>query len=513
MELIKEKVLTGETILSDCFNASADTDLIVPDIKPDILKILRADSAAYITSKDLSDGRLTVNGKVYFTIIYMPDTAEQTPQSIRASAEFSHRIENPKINGNCGVFVNSDIIKTDFHIINSRKISLKAAVSICCDIMCGRHIEFASDAQSENIQVCTDVLELNTLLGMYENEFLIKDSIEIPPGKASVNEILQIDCRLCGTETKALTEKLVVKGSVHLSILYTDECGISDCTDTELPFTEVFDFPDLCEEDKCDLNLRLCDFDFETECDNDGDRRIINLELLVCGEMRSERKESFTVITDCFCPGCKTKLTYTETEVALSAACAVTQNSIRESAALPAGLPPIRTVYNVTGQTAVTKSEVSNGKIAVSGKTECYIQYISDNTQTPICGFKKDIPFEYLLDCPEAQIGMDCCIDSKAVHTSYCLNVAGEVEIRYTLLLFAKAAGKKSLRLISDAATEEIPCDSRKGMVIYFVQPKDTIWKIAREYCVSVEDIVQFNTLTDNDILSVGQRIVIPPKR
>lgn len=512
MELIKEKASIGEIVFSDSFETAADGDLIVPDVKPDIMKILQVDAVSYVSSKSLSDGKLTVSGRTDFTVIYLPDTAEPLPQVMRTSVDFSHRIDNPKIDEDCNAIVNSDIGRVDFHVINSRKLSLKATAVIYCEIISRRTLDFASEAE-EGVQVCTDTIELNTLVGVCDEEFLIRDALEIPAGKPSIGEILKVDYKICDKEMKSLTEKVVVKGVLAVNILYSDTNQCIEYTEAELPFTEVFDFPDLCEEDLCDINFRLCDFAFEPAADSDGDMRIVNLELIACAEMKSERKESFNIIKDCFCPGCKTKLTYAETEITAAAGCVSTQSTLRDSALLPGDIPCIKAVYNVMAKTVVTKSETRAGKLAIEGRSECYILYISDDAQMPVYSFKKDIPFEYLLDFPEARQGMESCVDAQICHISYHLNVAGEVEIRCVLSICAKVIGKCTLMLISDVESEAIPKDKRKGIVIYFVQPGDTLWKIAKEYCVSVDDIAEFNSLSDPSSLSVGQRLIIPAKK
>ena len=512
MELIKEKVSIGEIVFSDSFEVTADGDLIVPDVRPDIMKILQVDAVSCISSKSIADGKLTVSGKVNFTVLYLPEGDTPVPQSIHTSVDFSHRIDNPNIGEDCYASVNSDIGKVDFHVINSRKISLRAATVICCEVICTRMPEFASRAE-EGAEVCTGEMELNTLLGMHDEEFLIRDSIEIPSGKSSIGEILRIDFRICDKELKSLTEKLVLKGTLGVHILYTDTNDCIEYTDAELPFTEVFDFPDLGEENTCDINLRICDYSYETSADSDGDMRIINFEMVVAAEMRSEQKENFEIIKDCFLPGSKTKLTYTETEINTVAASISTQNTLRDSAALSPDAPGIKAIYDTVSKAVVTKSEVRDGKLAVEGRAETYILYISDDPSTSLCSFKKDIPFEYLLDCPEARPGMESCIDAEICHVNYHLNVAGEVEIRCILSICAKLLEKRTLMLISDAVNEEIPKDKKKGIVIYFVQPGDTLWKIAKEYCVSVEDIAEFNSISDRNNISVGQRLIIPAKK
>ena len=47
-------------------------------------------------------------------------------------------------------------------------------------------------------------------------------------------------------------------------------------------------------------------------------------------------------------------------------------------------------------------------------------------------------------------------------------------------------------------------------MVIYFVKPGDTLWKIAKRYRSTVEDIARVNNIENPDRISVGQQLFIP---
>ena len=46
---------------------------------------------------------------------------------------------------------------------------------------------------------------------------------------------------------------------------------------------------------------------------------------------------------------------------------------------------------------------------------------------------------------------------------------------------------------------------------VYIVKPGDTLYKIANQYNVSIEDLISFNNL-DSNILSIGQELIIPIK-
>ena len=47
-------------------------------------------------------------------------------------------------------------------------------------------------------------------------------------------------------------------------------------------------------------------------------------------------------------------------------------------------------------------------------------------------------------------------------------------------------------------------------MVIYFVKPEDTLWKIAKKYKSTIADIAKVNDIEDIDKIMTGMQLFIP---
>ena len=67
----------------------------------------------------------------------------------------------------------------------------------------------------------------------------------------------------------------------------------------------------------------------------------------------------------------------------------------------------------------------------------------------------------------------------------------------------------KSITVLDDIVEKEEEQKSEYSMVIYFVKPKDTIWNIAKSFKVSVQSIVDSNSLDNPDKINVGDRLYI----
>ncbi len=514
MKLIKDAISINETVYRDFSEVAVEGDIIVPDVKPDILKILQVDANSSISGKQLQNGYMTISGKVNLKILYIPDKADEAVKSIVTAFDFSHRIENSKISDDMQVFTECDVAKVDFSLLNSRKLNVKTSVVVECSAMRNKNIEVVTDIENDTYtEVAKTPFNVYNVLSDTEEEFVVKDSLEVPSGKMSIKDVLKVDCRISDKELKAVTGKIVGKGIVNVCVLYVGESGNIEFMELDIPFTEVFGAPEVTENSKCEIYYSIADVYYEVCEDSDGDNRVVNLEILVSAQVRAGDNLTMEIVNDFYCPGFETRLKRESNTLSSVVYQTGTQNTLREIIAVDASLPQITGVYNVITKAYMTKTAVANGKISAEGVVDCYILYLADNVDNPVFSYKKEIPFSYVIDAPNCTAGMNCEINADVEHSSYSLNMANEVELRCILALDVKVFDEKMIELISDAEVTELSSEQKMGIVIYFVQKGDSLWKIAKRYCVAVEDIVKMNNIDPEAQLMVGQQLIIPVSR
>ena len=64
--------------------------------------------------------------------------------------------------------------------------------------------------------------------------------------------------------------------------------------------------------------------------------------------------------------------------------------------------------------------------------------------------------------------------------------------------------------MIEEVDMEESKDCNTYSMVIYFVKPGDTLWKIAKKFKSTVEDIARVNEIEDINKIYPGQQLYIP---
>lgn len=511
MELVKENVTVNQVSCKGNTQVLVDEDIIVPDVKPDILKILQLDAASCITGKEVSNGRASISGRVDLKILYIPDSDRERIKSIVTSFDFAQNVDSQDISEDMTAVITSNVDRAEFSLTNSRKLRVKVIVGVDYEVVAEKNVEIAVEASDcDRAELRRENVKLQNCIGLSETEFSIKESVEVPGGQTSINEILKVDARVTDSEYKTVTGKIVAKGAVCVSVLYTDEDCKIQFMESEIPFTEVFDCEDAGDETICDIDYCISDIRYEVAEDGDGDRRVVDLEISVSAQIKATENVSVDMICDCYEPFMKTQLVKEEVELEEIVSRPSSQNTIREMVETASGAPGISGVYDVITRPYITKAQLQRGKLLAEGKIEAYILYLTDSNESPVYSMKKEMPFSYMLDCESTDDDLIPEIKAEVKHTAYNLNVAGEIELRCILSLNANIIRRRKIELINDVITEQQEQQDKKGIVIYFVQKGDNLWEVSKRYAVPQEEILKFNNMTEDDKLETGSRLFIP---
>jgi len=508
MELLKEQIRNSETKYKDSTIVYTEGDVIVPDVKPDILKILQVDAVSLISSKEIADGFIKVSGVIKYYVLYIPEKEGECIKSITTEMPFSHTIDKKNISENDFSDISSDVERVEFTLLNSRKLNLKTAIVLSYTVWENKDMFLASGIDYEKAEVICEKINVRNLNVMEEHTFTVRDRLEIPSGRASISEILKMDINIADREIKAITGKAVIKGNVSVCVLYVDTNGDINSIDGEIPFTEIAEIFDLEEDASCDVGYRLGDFTYECGMDDDGEPRTVDFDISVAALISSWEETEAEIMKDCFCPGCKTEMIYDTVNMENIFVSGTNQFTIKEIISQDKKMPQISTVYNVVTRPIVSKVTPSKGRILVEGKLEVYVLYITDSREIPVYSFKKEIPLSFSVENERAEEALTCTADIICEHITFNMNMASEVELRCILSVNTKLSRKEDIEVISGCTLSE--GEKECAIVIYYAQPGDTLWQIAKRYSVPVSDIVKFNNLQDRNVIEEGERLIIP---
>lgn len=508
MELLKENLEITETKFKEKETTYSDSDVIVPDVKPDILKILQVDAVSCITSKELRDSHIKVSGIIKYNILYIPENDSSPIKSITSEATFSHSFDKKAIPENALFDAVSDIERVEFTLLNSRKLNIKTALAIKFTVFENKNVSIVSGTDAENTEAVYETISTDSLNIFEEYSFTMRDRFELSGEKLPISELLKLDITISDSEAKSITGKAVIKGNFNLCALYIDTDGAINSIEGVFPFTEIAEIFELEEDTPCSIECRLNDYEYTMSTDSDVESRIIDFDISTIAMISSVGTNQSKIMKDCFCPGYHTDMVYDTLSFDNIIVSDTNQYTVSETITSDKKLPQISSVYNIAVRPTITKTSVENNKLFIEGRLDAYVLYISDNPQIPVYSFKKDIPLQFALDVPNASSNSSAITDISCEHTDFNLNMANEVELKCTLSISYRLFEKKEMNVISDCTI----CEGGKesGIVIYFVQPGDTLWQIAKRYSVSVSELAEQNNLPDKNNISIGQKLIIP---
>lgn len=513
IKLQKETISLGDMLCTKYGQTMVESDVIVPDIKPDILKVLQISGDVVITQKSIQQDRAYVQGVVRLTILYAPDgDVIGNIKSMNASQEFSHTIEAPGAKPGMQLLADADADSIDYSLINSRKINIRGAVGINAKIVVPTEVSIATDIESEEpIQIRTSRLRTSNTAGEAERDIMLREQLEVPAGKPSIGEILKCDAKATSMELRMIENKAVVKGEVKVSTLYTgeDEEGSTQFMEHTVPFTEILEIDGLTEGMQGDVTYTVKEIYPNLAEDSDGERRYIGLELVLCAAVRGYELLEIEAIEDAYALDGEITIKRNSCNMEQLIDNVTAQIAHKETAEIPDYLPEVYQVCDCASTAKVNNITIEDGQIIVNGTATTNILYLSNDANSPLSGFNHNSEFTHTFSVPGADNMTICDAKAEVDHISYTIGAGKEIELRFIINLAVKALRAGRLDLIEEidwtAETDRPPLPS---IVIYFVQPGDTLWDIAKRYRTTPDAIIAANGL-ESDLIVPGQQIKI----
>jgi hypothetical protein len=512
MEFTKKSLKINKLIQEKNLEYVYENDLIVPDTKPDVNSILQVDCDAIITDKQVKKGVILLYCKVNYKVIYLSEETNSI-KSIISENEFQYSIDIESSDTIVSPLVYVDLTKIEFEVMNGRKIRLKSSININCKIYKTEIIDIVSDVidKTNSTQIRKNTIKISNTCIQDSLNFTVKDSLEVPFGKSSINDFLKADMRIESVETKLLNNKILVKGDINATFLYVgnfNENGL-EYFETSIPFSEVIEVDNINEELECECECKISNSYYDLKEDLDGDIRLLDIENTIQFDFNINEEIEFELIEDIFDTNNDINITKNNFNFDTIVKADKVELSDSKAYTIPEELPAISEVYNVINKPYITSTIFKNGMLAVEGVIDTYFLYISDSKTNPIYSYKVEFPFNTEIDTNVDDEGIDFEIKIDLEHFDYNLNKNNDIFINYLININYKIIKVIDIEMIEGA--ELVAFEENKdypSITIYFVQKGDTLWDISKKYKISIDDLKIINDIEDN-VLEPGRQILI----
>lgn len=247
---------------SICINQEADrkkevfqveNDMIVNDIKPDVLNIINTSGIICLSKKEIVDGKLKLEGEINTYIIYLADDEKGSTRSLNNVVNFSEKIDLPNYKDNMIENIAINLKGVEANVINGRKINIKAFVEVQTNLYENMSLEVVNNVDSiENIKALKTNEQILSLLGSGTNKANAKDTLSINETD-DIAEIMKVNFKLVNREVKNSYNKVLVKAEADVEILYLTEDDRINSVNARIPIMGFVDMPNV--NDDCKYNL------------------------------------------------------------------------------------------------------------------------------------------------------------------------------------------------------------------------------------------------------------------
>lgn len=506
LTLKKETVTRWEEKVQKQTEVMTESDVIVPDAKPDMGRILRITGIARVGDCQRQGERLLISGTADYCILYAPESLEGNEiESLEIQLPFKDILTGFSEEKGA-VDAVAELLEAEAVLLNSRKFSVKGTIGLQVMGREKKEYAFARGVETEKEPAQkTKTISVAGASGFGSATASAGQRLEVPGENPPIASILQTSASIMEEDVKVITGKLICKGNVRLEILYNGPDGMPALMEHALPFTEILDLP--AAEEGMTYFTEYTVLDLYCEADeDDGSGRSFGAEVLM--EIRGEvwKEEELEILEDFYIPGEKTETETEELMIEDMLVCEKEALAVRKTLSKGDDAPPIAKCIQIAAVPTVTKVALSGGEAEIEGYADVQLLYLADGGSPYL--LKERVPFAVSIPTKAPDTAKISCRVGLA-NASYAMENAEQVEVRLNLDICLRLCGQSRIKNIKDAKVLETDT-GRASVVIAFANGKESLWDLGKKYGTAAETIRAYNGADLAAVPAEGTRLLIP---
>ncbi len=513
IELVKENIEYEQFLGKNTADTVVKEEYIIPDTEPDVLKILLVDAKPTILSKEVMQDKVYLEGQLEFDILYLGKVDDKTEVcGVTYSAKFSNYVEVEGAMHKMPSSAEADVEHINCTAINERKIAVEGIIKLISEVYSKNELHIVKDVDGlKNVQFLKNSTSIDKTVSNNTTNLIAKTNIQIPMDKPQILNILKCDINIHKKQIKLLEGKIQIEAFAKFDILYKakDTGDVVHLSDDVLVEQEIdAEGVNSTMSFYADFNIDAAEYNVKE--DDLGENRILDIEALIKVDVKIESKLDLEVIEDAYSPELNIQIEKKDYKLNLIYGQSNIETIVKENIDVNKnnGLPT--EVVLIIGKVSITDKKLVEDKVLVEGIVKTSVIYKTDNEENNINAFEEDIPFSVSNEVLGSKIEMTS--SAKACLEGIEATVeAGTIAVKAIVSISVKVnynAHKDFL--VNIEPLEGAKPEKKASVIIYAIQAGDTLWKIAKMYFTTIEDIVKINNIENPDYILPGQKLIIP---
>ncbi|NLI88845.1 MAG: DUF3794 domain-containing protein [Epulopiscium sp.] len=518
VELVKKSLLLNKGRKRECAQVIKERDLIVPDGKPDMQKVLQMDSRLNIEQMEVQQDRIIYKGKVELTILYVPENNNMEICTMKSTLPLDDFIIVEGVDPNHAVRLNYNIEHLHWNVLNERKVNVKSIIQLDVDATEPQTAEVAIECESdEPIQIRKQEVYFSKKGNLKEEKIIIKDDLAVPSGKPSIGEVLRTEISISDKETRRTDEEIFYSGNLNIASLYKAENDNEtvEIMHHQIPFSGAVEYDRKDSEEFYDCDLEISEQYVQIIPDLDGEDRILEIEAVIKAETSTINGIKEQIIDDIYCPGKDIEITDSTNDYMNLIHKSDTCIPKKETISFEDTAPDNEVIYSICMKSMVEETDIEDKTLEVNGLVEVKVIYISQDTSQKLALTSTAIPFRQEIEVAEIDENSIAVVTSKVEDIKLLTQGKRELTVEFKICNNVEVYNKQPLYLLEDVELKDIDVEDLKqlpSMIIYTVKKGDSYWKIAKKYNTTLEEIKEINEIDLDEDIYPGQKIMILKK-
>lgn len=505
MELeIKKGTFRGcVPVYSKTLTAEESTDAVVPDSKPDILRIADARCVAELSGKELRGGKVYLSGTVKCFVIYAPD-GTSAPESLGVSLPFSVAADPGE---DCrGAVIRARVMGASVlaREQNPRRINLRATVRLGLELWCSREISWCEDianAGEYSVEMLSEELRTVAVGGFGEKMLSISESAELGEVRVTGAELMSWELRPAVNDVKLIPGKAVFKGNLDVrALLKTPSDGSATAQIAlSVPFSGVTDCEGADPDGEAGIFVRCFDSELSLTEEPGTGRGLLGIKTNLSAEATSLCAASLSAVTDAYSTTHRLTPHFTTVPVCSQRRFGEIRADIRDT--LNAGVG-VRTVFSADG--TVEDGEIAGGELCVTVRATV----LFEGEDGGLYSVAKNVTARV----PALENEGGSVVSLRVTGESYRIVSGDEIEFSATCEAVTEVCQSENKSLLAGAEVSPRELRGRApSLTLCGMLKGETWWELGKRMSASVDDILSANGLSEGD--SPGDKLLIIPKR
>lgn len=495
-----------------------DDDYNLADYKPDILKIIGEKGQIRMEEVKAEKDLVRLRGVLCFEVLYRSAREDGFISHLKGELSFQDNVRMEGAEDYDTVMINPQIEDLSIGLINSRKLEIRSLITIQLQLSqpCVHSLAVGLSAPSAgNIQTRKKQITVLELLGQKKDTSRFRAELTLPSNKPSVQEILWYSVQPRGIENQLSEGAITLSGELLVHMVYKgqEEGEQLQCLELAVPMQTKLDVPEAGAEVISWVRIQPASSELEAVEDFDGEERMLNLETVLEVEYTIWQERTLDILQDVY--DVNADLNCVTDDIFLQQLLIKNDSRFRinERIRLEEDAQVLQ-ICSCVGSVQVDEATIEDGHLAVDGILQLQLLYIASDDDLPLITVEQALPFHETIEVPGLKPenkNISFQLEAGIDQLTTALLDQKQIECKAQLRLCALVFENHEIKNIDHIEVSPIDPESQQnqpGMIGYIVKKGDTLWQIAKNYRVTLQQLMELNNRADEN-LQPGEKLMI----